>query len=213
MKYKAIEIQITYFGTDAFEIGGGWSRHKDHAGPNIQVTILGVFFEISVYDYRHWNDTENRFYFDDEPVISWIGHYGYTEDDYWNDIKKCATEHKLDEDYLPRCEAAFVEKMLRCEYLKKLHAKWDEEDKKPFVLKHPIDWVNVKYAKRENRKKKYAVRKVEENKIEVTKFRVKHIMSVKDVVTSWNLYDKEGNLISKASDYETNEDEDDIFLF
>jgi len=48
MKYKAIEIQITYFGTDAFEIGGGWSRHKDHAGPNIQVTILGVFFEISI---------------------------------------------------------------------------------------------------------------------------------------------------------------------
>ena len=206
MKYKALEMQITYLGHAAFEIECGWSRHTSHAGPRIEVTILGVSFAISVYDYRHWNNAENRFYFDEEPEIDWIGYKGYTEDDYWNDIKKCAKEHKLDEDYLPRCEAAFVEDMLRCEHLKKL----DEADNKPFVLKHSIDWANVKYAKYEKQRKKYFVRQIGEDTIEVTAFRCKYILSVEDVVTWWNLYDKKGNLVSKASDYETEEAEDEI---
>ena len=208
MKYKALDMQVAYFGCDAFEIECGCSRHTDHAGPSIEITVLGVLFGISIYDYRHWNRAENRFYFDGEPEISWIGYKGYTEDDYWNDIKKCADEHKLDEDYLPRCEAAFVEDMLMRKYHKKLFAKWDEEDKKPFVLKHPIDWANVKYAKDEAINKKYTVRQVGKDKLEVTEFRVKHIMPVKDVVTWWNLYDKKGNLVSKASDYNTEEDDE-----
>jgi len=208
MKYKALDMQIAYFGCDVFEIECGWARHTDHAGPSIEVTILGVLFGISIYDYRHWNRVENRFYFDEEPEISWIGYKGYTEDDYWNDIKKCADEHKLDEDYLPRCEAFFVEDMLWREHHKKLEAKWDEEDKKPFVLKHPIDWANVKYAKDEAINKKYTVKQVGEDKLEVTEFRIKHIMSVKTVVTWWNLYDKKGNVVSKASDYKTEEDDE-----
>ena len=109
---------------------------------------------------------------------------------------------------MPRCEAFFVEDMLWREHHKKLEAKWDEEDKKPFVLKHPIDWENVKYAKDEAINKKYTVKQVGEDKIEVTEFRVKHIMSVKSVVTWWNLYDKKGNLVSNASDYNTEEDDE-----
>ena len=96
--------------------------------------------------------------------------------------------------------------MLMHEHLKKL----DEENKKPFVLKHPIDWANVKYAKYEKQRKKYFVRQIGEDTIEVTAFRCKYILSVEDVVTWWNLYDKKGNLVSKASDYETEEAEDEI---
>ena len=210
MKYKALDMQLAYFGCAAFEIECGWYRHTDHAGPSLDVTVLGVLFGISIYDYRHWNLVVHRFYFDEEPEITWLGYQGYTEDDYWNDIKKCAEEHKLDEDYLPRSEAAFVEDMLMRKYHKKLFAKWNEEDKKPFVLKHPIDWANVKYAKDEAINKKYTVRQVGKDKLEVTEFRVKHIMPVKDVVTWWNLYDKKGNLVSIASDYETEEDEYEI---
>lgn len=205
MENKVMEIQITYFGDRAFDLACGWSRHTDHAGPFAELTLLGVLFAVSVYDCRHWNNAENRFYYDDEPKPAWIGHEGYTEQDYWNDLKKCAVKHHLDEDYLPRCEAFFGEELLRQEEMKKLFAKWDEKDKKPFVLKHPIDWEQVQYGKDGKDWQKCPVKKIGDDEIEVCCFRNRHVFSVESVVSRFDLYDKKGHLLSKVSDYEEEE--------
>lgn len=206
MKYKALDIQITYFGCDAFDINYGWERYTHHAGPRFYITILGVLMGGCICDYRHWNEVEGRFYLDEEPELRWIGcSDGYSETDYWQDIKKTAEVHGLDEDYLARCQAAFMEYKQE----KEVRDKQEElEEEKPFVLKHPIDWANVKYARNGDANylsKKYGIKKVGEDKIEVQEFRLKHILPVEFVITCFDLYDKKGNLISRASDYEDEE--------
>lgn len=200
MKYKALELQISYFGCEAFDISYSWRRRQDHAGISLEVTLLGVLCAISLYDYRHWNEVENRFYLADEPELANIG-FGYTEKEYFEALKRCAQKHCLDEDYLPRCEAAFVEYQIESARQQALYEKWEKEDQKSFQLKHPINWANVKYAKQGKQYKKYAVRFLSNGDAEITEFRTKYRLPVKDVVSLFDLYDNKGRLVSRAVDY------------
>lgn len=200
MKYKALELQISYFGCDAFDISYSWRRRQDHAGISLEVTLLGVLCAISLYDYRHWNEVENRFYLADEPELANIG-LGYTEEEYREALKRCAQKHCLDEDYLPRCEAAFVEYQIESARQQALYEKWEKEDQKPFQLKQPINWANVKYAKQGKQYKKYVVKFLSNDEIEITEFRTKYRLPVKDVVSLFDLYDNKGRLVSRAVDY------------
>ena len=201
MKHKALEIQVTYFGTDSFDISYSWRRRQDHAGISLEITFLGVLCAISLYDYRHWNEVENRFYLEDEPELACIGFNGYAEEQYFEALKKCAQKHQLDEDYLPRCEAAFVEYQIEKVRQQVLYAQWEKEAKKPFQPKHPINWANVKYAKRGKKYKKYAVQCLSNGDIEITEFRTKYRLPVKDVASLFDLYDNKGRLVSHAEDY------------
>lgn len=202
MKHKCLDMQISYFGERAFDLDCGWTRRMNHAGPRFYVTILGVLIGGTICDYRHWNNAENRFYFDEEPELSWIGYKGYTEQDFWRDIEKTAEVHHLDENYLARCQAAFMEYKQEKEE-QALRSKQEEfEEEKPFVLKHPIDWEQVKYGRDGKDWQKCPIKKIGEDEIEVRCFRNKHIFSVKCVVLWLDLYDKKNRLISKAADYD-----------
>lgn len=205
MKHKALEIQVAYFGTDAFDISYSWRRRQDHAGLSLEITLLGVRCAISLYDYRHWNSAENRFYFSDEPELACIGANGYAEEQYFEALKRCAQKHGLDEDYLPRCEAAFVEHQIESARQQALYEKWEKEDQKPFQPKHPINWANVKYAKQGKKYKKYAVKFLSNCEIEITEFRTKYRFPVKDVVALFDLYDNKGRLVSQAEEYREEE--------
>lgn len=205
MKYKALELQISYFGCEAFDVSYSWRRRQDHAGISLEITLLGVLCAISIYDYRHWNEVENRFYLEDEPELACIGVNGYAEEQYFDALKKCAQKHCLDENYLPRCEAAFVEYQIERARQQALYAQLEQEDKKPFQPKRPINWANVKYAKQWKKYKKYAVTYLSNGEIEITEFRIKYRLPVKDVVNLFDLYDNKGRLVSQAKEYREEE--------
>lgn len=205
MKYKALELQISYFGCEAFDVSYSWRRRQDHAGISLEITLLGVLCAISIYDYRHWNEVENRFYLEDEPELACIGVNGYAEEQYFDALKKCAQKHCLDENYLPRCEAAFVEYQIERARQQALYAQLEQEDKKPFQPKRPINWANVKYAKQGKKYKKYAVTYLSNGEIEITEFRIKYRLPVKDVVNLFDLYDNKGRLVSQAKEYREDE--------
>ena len=205
MKYKALELQISYFGCEAFDVSYSWRRRQDHAGISLEITLLGVLCAISIYDYRHWNEVENRFYLEDEPELACIGVNGYAEEQYFDALKKCAQKHCLDENYLPRCEAAFVEYQIERARQQALYAQLEQEDKKPFQPKRPINWANVKYAKQGKKYKKYAVKFLSNGDIEITEFRTKYRLPVKDVASLFDLYDNKGRLVSQAEEYREEE--------
>lgn len=205
LKHKALEMQVAYFGTDFFDINCSWRRRQDHAGLSLEITLLGVLCAISIYDYRHWNEVENRFYLEDEPELACIGVNGYAEEQYFDALKKCAQKHCLDENYLPRCEAAFVEYQIERARQQALYAQLEQEDKKPFQPKRPINWANVKYAKQGKKYKKYAVTYLSNGEIEITEFRIKYRLPVKDVVNLFDLYDNKGRLVSQAKEYREDE--------
>lgn len=64
---KYWEVQIDSFEwTTLFDLEIDWSSRQDHAGLNVSITLLGIFFAAQVYDSRHWNDEAGRFYEADE---------------------------------------------------------------------------------------------------------------------------------------------------
>lgn len=50
------------FGID---IDLSWNG-RDHAGPELELEILGYFFKIALYRIQHWNSDEHRWFRDDE---------------------------------------------------------------------------------------------------------------------------------------------------
>jgi hypothetical protein len=61
-KNKAFELQISRFDPDElidFTLDLNWRGH-DHAGPRFELSILGWFFSLKLYDTRHWNYDKNR---------------------------------------------------------------------------------------------------------------------------------------------------------
>lgn len=55
-KHKWVEAQISYFGFCLFglELDTYWWG-RDHAGPSILLTFMGLEFSIRIYDSRHWD--------------------------------------------------------------------------------------------------------------------------------------------------------------
>jgi hypothetical protein len=59
--HKHLEVQLTWFDWQTlveFKLLTHW-RGRDHAGPSVSVTLLGLMFNISMYDSRHWNYDDN----------------------------------------------------------------------------------------------------------------------------------------------------------
>lgn len=69
-KNKHWEIQISKFGDRAdtiFSIDLDLKLNgRDHAGPKFYIEVFGYMLDIHVYDDRHWNYDENRWYFPNE---------------------------------------------------------------------------------------------------------------------------------------------------
>lgn len=67
-KNKNFEIQISKFSNrDILDIGVDlrW-QGSDHAGPELDINVLGYMFNVKIYDSRHWNYKEGRWQTDEE---------------------------------------------------------------------------------------------------------------------------------------------------
>lgn len=75
---KNFEIQISRFERShlldvAIDLGW-WGR--DHAGPELDLNVLGYMFNAKIYDSRHWNYDEHRWMTDEEAKAEadeWLG--------------------------------------------------------------------------------------------------------------------------------------------
>ena len=58
-KHKFVELE---FHTTESVIGFNflWTRRRDHAGLDIQLSVFGVCVHFNFYDNRHWNSKEGR---------------------------------------------------------------------------------------------------------------------------------------------------------
>ena len=60
--HKTFELQISRFDPDRvidIDLDLNW-RGRDHAGPKLELSVLGYYFSVGIYDNRHWNHNENR---------------------------------------------------------------------------------------------------------------------------------------------------------
>ena len=53
---------------DLFDFFISWTRKTDHAGFNLCITILGLFFAFSINDNRHWDEENNDYCKYSEPI-------------------------------------------------------------------------------------------------------------------------------------------------
>jgi hypothetical protein len=63
-KNKNLEIQVSKFQPDdllGFVIDLRW-KGQDHQGPEFEISVFGYMFMMKIYDSRHWNYTEGRWY-------------------------------------------------------------------------------------------------------------------------------------------------------
>ena len=64
-KNKGLEIQLTlqWDFADWFEISLKTRTKCDHAGTIFTISLLRfIFFHIQYYDFRHWDDDNDKFY-------------------------------------------------------------------------------------------------------------------------------------------------------
>ena len=67
-KNWAAEFQVSHFSSyKLFDItiDTNWFG-SDHAGPQLEIEILGLYINFKIYNKHHWNYKENRWYRDDE---------------------------------------------------------------------------------------------------------------------------------------------------
>lgn len=72
-KNKYLELQIAWFGHKFDLLGLKLSHYpkSDHTPYNFEFCIFNVEFIVTLYDSRHWNEEENRYYFPGEEEAEW----------------------------------------------------------------------------------------------------------------------------------------------
>ena len=60
--HKYLEIQLTKWDKcwNIFSVRIGWSINTDHAGFSLTLVIWKLYFGLTIYDCRHWDDENNR---------------------------------------------------------------------------------------------------------------------------------------------------------
>ena len=60
-RYKAWELEHTYYSPLLFDIDIQWKRNTDHAGIEFSLGILGYGIHFHIYDTRHWPWNANEY--------------------------------------------------------------------------------------------------------------------------------------------------------
>ena len=61
-KNKGCEIQLSFNPMLAININAYLTRKCDHSGLRAEINLFGLELEIDIYDGRHWNRKENRYF-------------------------------------------------------------------------------------------------------------------------------------------------------
>ena len=59
-KYKAWELEHTFYSDSLIDIDISYSVNQDHAGLNFVVGVLGYAVHFCIYDTRHWDYDRNE---------------------------------------------------------------------------------------------------------------------------------------------------------
>ena len=102
-KNKFFCLQGWIEGEHLFKLETFWKLKKeDHAGFKIWLEIFGYQINFEVYDTRHWNYVEDRFYYYDEPELGWFSHK-YRTEHYFAEIRQFIAAHpEIDKGYYRR---------------------------------------------------------------------------------------------------------------
>jgi len=55
-RFKAWELEHTYYSPLLFDFEMRWNHKTDHAGFEFGIGLLGYGFHFRIYDTRHWDD-------------------------------------------------------------------------------------------------------------------------------------------------------------
>jgi hypothetical protein len=58
-KFKAWELEHTYYSPMLFDAEVLWNRQTDHAGFEFTIGLLGYGVSFRIYDTRHWDSYNN----------------------------------------------------------------------------------------------------------------------------------------------------------
>ena len=58
-KHKTWEFEVCRYARDILNIHLQWTVHQDHAGPSVELFLLGYGMSFMIYDTRHWNYDRN----------------------------------------------------------------------------------------------------------------------------------------------------------
>jgi hypothetical protein len=58
-KFKAWELEHSYYSPLLFDFELRWTCKQDHAGISFGFGLLGYGISFRIYDTRHWNDETN----------------------------------------------------------------------------------------------------------------------------------------------------------
>lgn len=73
--HKALEIELGWGENQGFSTGWRLNSRGDHAGFKVWLDLFKLYFTFNVYDHRHWNYAENRWYEPgEEPVFEGYPH-------------------------------------------------------------------------------------------------------------------------------------------
>ena len=53
-EHKSVELEV-YTTEDLIGCNFLWTRQRDHAGLDLQLSLLGICIHFNFYDNRHWN--------------------------------------------------------------------------------------------------------------------------------------------------------------
>lgn len=59
---KGCEINLYFDLRPSINISAHYTRKCDHAGFRSEICLFGLELEIDIYDARHWNYKQNRYY-------------------------------------------------------------------------------------------------------------------------------------------------------
>jgi hypothetical protein len=68
---KHFEMQLDNGGSEWFRLDVGTRSRQDHGGIFFEVELLGLYLALTVYDARHWNHDEGRWYEPGEEAREW----------------------------------------------------------------------------------------------------------------------------------------------
>ena len=192
-EHKAFEIQIANTGWYLWSFEFNHRKKCSHAGFDLSIQIFGIEFNFMFYDYRHWNNAEDRFYLPGESRLDRF----YKNKQRFIKIVRKFIRHNYDKIKSGYFDRALAEWKKRKEEISYLYEDDEEEEEKPFVLDKNIPWETMAKAK-DSSGHIVKIEKLDGDKVKLIGLRRSKILPIKLVVPFLDIYDKHGKLLSKA---------------
>lgn len=90
---KSIEFEIEVLHLEpAVNLTANWFTKTDNAGPEFYLNVFGNWISLKLYDHRHWNQKENRWYHPNEELKELLAEGRISTEEYsqyvtWDDFR------------------------------------------------------------------------------------------------------------------------------